>query len=79
MTAAEWSDADNRWTVTVHNGAEEVTMTCSFLFATTGYYNYDQGYSPTFEGSEDFAGTIVHPQHWPDRPRLHGQEDRRDR
>ncbi|HEY6574968.1 MAG TPA: NAD(P)/FAD-dependent oxidoreductase, partial [Mycobacterium sp.] len=22
-------------------------------------------YSPTFEGSEDFAGTIVHPQHWP--------------
>ena len=41
-------------------------MTCSFLFATTGYYNYDQGYSPTFQGSEDFAGTIVHPQHWPD-------------
>ncbi len=65
VTAAEWSDADNRWTVTVHNGAEEVTMTCSFLFATTGYYNYDQGYSPSFEGSEDFAGTIVHPQHWP--------------
>jgi monooxygenase len=65
VTAAEWSDADNRWTVTVHNGTEEVTMTCSFLFATTGYYNYDQGYSPTFEGSEDFAGTIVHPQHWP--------------
>jgi monooxygenase len=65
VTAAEWSDADNRWTVTVHNGTEEVTMTCTFLFATTGYYNYDQGYSPTFEGSEDFAGTIVHPQHWP--------------
>jgi monooxygenase len=65
VTAAEWSDADNRWTVTVHNGVEEVTMTCSFLLATTGYYNYDEGYSPTFEGSEDFSGTIVHPQHWP--------------
>src|SRR6185295_8147496 len=65
VTAAEWSDADNRWTVTVHNGVEEVTMTCSFLFATTGYYNYAHGYSPTFEGSEDFSGTIVHPQHWP--------------
>ncbi|MBB5166586.1 NAD(P)/FAD-dependent oxidoreductase [Mycobacterium sp. AZCC_0083] len=66
VTAAEWSDADNRWTVTVDSGGEEKTLTCSFLFATTGYYNYDQGYSPTFPGSEDFAGTIVHPQHWPE-------------
>jgi monooxygenase len=64
VVAAEWSDADNRWTVTVRTGAEEVTMTCSFLFATTGYYNYDQGYSPEFPGSADFAGTIIHPQLW---------------
>src|ERR1700710_2244256 len=34
VVAADWSDADNRWTVTVDTGAEEVTMTCSFLFAT---------------------------------------------
>jgi monooxygenase len=66
VTAAEWSDADNQWTLTVERAGEEVTMTCSFLFATTGYYNYDQGYSPTFPGAEDFAGTIVHPQHWPE-------------
>jgi monooxygenase len=66
VVAADWSDADNRWTVTVDTGDEEVTMTSSFLFATTGYYNYDQGYSPTFPGSEDFTGTIVHPQHWPE-------------
>ncbi|MDT5365354.1 MAG: monooxygenase [Mycobacterium sp.] len=66
VTAAEWSDADNQWTLTVDRAGEEVTMTCSFLFATTGYYNYDQGYSPTFPGFEDFAGTIVHPQHWPE-------------
>jgi len=66
VTAAEWSDADNQWTVTVDTGSEEKTLTCSFLFATTGYYNYDEGYSPTFPGSEDFAGTIVHPQHWPE-------------
>ncbi|MDT5391772.1 MAG: monooxygenase, partial [Mycobacterium sp.] len=66
VTAAEWSDADNQWTLTVERASEEVTMTCSFLFATTGYYNYDQGYSPTFPGAEDFAGTIVHPQHWPE-------------
>ncbi|MET0457166.1 MAG: NAD(P)/FAD-dependent oxidoreductase, partial [Mycobacterium sp.] len=42
VTAAEWSDVDNLWTLTVDTGADEITMTCSFLFATTGYYNYDQ-------------------------------------
>lgn len=66
VIAADWSDADNRWTVTADTGVEEKTITCSFLFATTGYYDYDEGYSPTFPGSEDFAGTIVHPQHWPE-------------
>ncbi|MDT5301204.1 MAG: monooxygenase [Mycobacterium sp.] len=66
VLAADWSDADNRWTVTVDRNGEECKLTCSFLFATTGYYNYDEGYSPKFDGSEDFAGTIVHPQHWPE-------------
>ena len=66
VVAADWSDADNKWTVTVERGDETVQLTSSFLFATTGYYNYDEGYSPTFPGSEDFAGTIVHPQHWPE-------------
>jgi monooxygenase len=66
VVAADWSDEDNRWTVTVERGDETVQLTSSFLFATTGYYNYDQGFSPAFPGSEDFSGTIVHPQHWPE-------------
>jgi monooxygenase len=65
VVAADWSAADNRWTLTVDRDGNEEQLTCSFLFACSGYYNYDEGYSPTFEGSEDFAGTIVHPQHWP--------------
>jgi monooxygenase len=66
VIAADWSDADNRWMVTVDTDGGQKTITCSFLFATTGYYNYDEGYSPTFPGAEDFSGTIVHPQHWPE-------------
>src|SRR6202012_4518892 len=66
VVAAEWSDAENRWTVTVDNGGRLEDITCTFLFAGSGYYNYDEGYSPTFEGSEDFEGPIVHPQHWPE-------------
>ncbi len=66
VVAAEWSDAENRWTVTVDNAGRQDEITCKFLFACSGYYNYDEGYSPPFAGAEDFQGTIVHPQHWPE-------------
>src|ERR1700744_4510539 len=32
----------------------------------SGYYNYENGYSPEFPGAKDFAGRIVHPQKWTD-------------
>jgi monooxygenase len=66
VIAAEWSDTTNQWTVTVERDGEQSRLTCSFLFACSGYYNYDEGYSPEFRGSEDFKGTIIHPQHWPE-------------
>jgi monooxygenase len=31
----------------------------------SGYYDYEQGYMPTWPGMERFRGRIVHPQHWP--------------
>ena len=68
VVRAEWSSADARWTVEVErgDGAETVTLTCNFLFMCSGYYRYDAGYTPGFEGTERFAGRIVHPQHWTD-------------
>jgi monooxygenase len=66
VVAADWSDADNRWTLTVESDGQRHDITCSFLFACTGYYNYDEGYLPAFAGAQDFEGTIVHPQHWPE-------------
>ena len=66
VVAADWSDADNRWTVTVERDGVESKTTCSFLWACSGYYNYDEGYTPTFEGASDFGGRTVHPQHWPE-------------
>ncbi len=41
-------------------------FTCGFLFSCTGYYRYDEGYTPDFAGVERFGGEVVHPQHWPD-------------
>lgn len=63
---ASWSTEDARWTVeSIHNG-ETVTLTASLLYLCSGYYHYDEGYTPTFPGIEDFEGEVVHPQHWPE-------------
>ena len=68
VVRAEWSTADARWTVEVErtDTGERVTLTCSFLFVCAGYYRYDGGYTPSFEGTERFAGRLVHPQQWTD-------------
>lgn len=65
---ADWSSADARWTVTAERGdtGETVRLTCDFLFGCTGYYRYDEGYTPAFPGIERFEGDVVHPQHWPE-------------
>jgi monooxygenase len=68
VVAAEWSSAHARWTVEVERGdaGDTVRMTCGFLFTCTGYYRYDEGYTPEFRGVERFRGQIVHPQFWSD-------------
>jgi len=67
VTKAEWSSADNRWTLTVVNKVDESTskIECNYLFMCSGYYSYKQGYTPEFPGIEKFAGQVVHPQFWP--------------
>jgi len=67
VVGADWSEQDARWTVEVERGdGERVTFVCSFLLTCCGYYDYERGHSPAFPGQEDFAGKIVHPQHWPE-------------
>jgi monooxygenase len=68
VVAASWSSEDSRWTVEAENAetGETVRVTCDFLWTCSGYYRYDQGYTPEFEGLDRFAGEVVHPQHWPE-------------
>ena len=66
VVRAEWSSEDARWAVEAEReNGEAVRVTCSYLWVCSGYYRYDEGFTPRFEGSERFAGEIVHPQHWP--------------
>ncbi|HST69106.1 MAG TPA: NAD(P)/FAD-dependent oxidoreductase [Solirubrobacterales bacterium] len=66
VLAAEWSSEEARWTVRAERGGEVVELTCDFFYGCTGYYRYDEGFTPEFEGRERFAGEIIHPQHWPE-------------
>ncbi len=68
VVRSEWSSSEARWTVEVErvDTGETVHLTCGFLLMCSGYYRYDEGYTPEFAGTERFAGQIVHPQHWPE-------------
>jgi cation diffusion facilitator CzcD-associated flavoprotein CzcO len=66
--SAAWSSEEGQWTVAAERSdtGETVTLTCGFLFANSGYYRYDEGFTPEFPGIESFGGEVIHPQHWPE-------------
>jgi len=66
VVAANWDPTRNQWTLDVKSSTDGTTThyTCGYLFMCSGYYNYDQGHMPEFEGFEEFKGPVIHPQHW---------------
>ncbi|MDF8319983.1 flavin-containing monooxygenase [Serratia marcescens] len=69
VISANWQTDKGLWAVQVEDGytAKIRVIECRWLFSAGGYYRYDQGFSPRFEGSEHFKGQIIHPQHWPEQ------------
>ena len=62
---ASWSTTDAAWTLETKQQPEtEVCFECNFLIMCSGYYRYDRGYTPEFEGRDRFQGQIAHPQQW---------------
>ena len=62
-----WDSASATWTISIkQEGKRASKITCNFIYSCTGYYNYEKGYTPDFEGVEQFKGQIVHPQQWPE-------------
>jgi cation diffusion facilitator CzcD-associated flavoprotein CzcO len=66
LLKAKWSSPDATWTLEIGgaDGARK-TLRCNFLLMCSGYYDYENGYTPEFEHIDSFAGEVVHPQHWP--------------
>ncbi|MDX1452402.1 MAG: NAD(P)/FAD-dependent oxidoreductase [Oleiphilaceae bacterium] len=75
VVKADWQSDKARWCVTVlPEQGDAYTIEARFLVTCTGYYNYEKGYMPEFEGVEDFTGDIVHPQHWPEQLDYEGKQ-----
>ena len=68
VRAADWRGSTNTWHVAAvdEQGGETHHLTCDFLVACTGYYRHEKGYMPEFAGVDDYEGTLIHPQHWPE-------------
>ena len=67
LIASSWSTESASWLLTVEtgNGGTQY-FSCNFLLMCAGYYNYDAGHQPEFQGRDDFQGIWVHPQFWPE-------------
>jgi cation diffusion facilitator CzcD-associated flavoprotein CzcO len=70
VQSADWDSTTDTWTVRTEQGGPagrtEKVYRGRFLFFGTGYYNYDEPYSPEFPGLENYGGEVIHPQYWPE-------------
>ena len=66
IESASWDSKKSIWELTINNknlDRLEVIKT-KFIQMCAGYYSYANGHKPTFKGSDNFEGKIVHPQEW---------------
>jgi cation diffusion facilitator CzcD-associated flavoprotein CzcO len=67
LQAAHWSSNEACWLLSIaREGQSALAMRARFLLMCTGYYDYEHPHRPRFAGEDSFAGTIVHPQAWPE-------------
>ncbi len=74
VTAMDWKSEEACWHLTLTSAnSETFLMKANFIISAAGYYNYDEGHNPHFEGRDDFGGDIIHPQHWPENYDVSGK------
>lgn len=68
VLTANYDSKTKLWTVVAQNATtqQQTTYTAKFYIGCTGYYNYQQGYTPQYTDQAAFKGQFIHPQHWPE-------------
>jgi monooxygenase len=68
VKSASWSSDTGTWSVEVtRQSGETVQLSCRWLMMCSGYYNYEEAFTPEFKGREEFKGQVIHPQFWPEK------------
>jgi cation diffusion facilitator CzcD-associated flavoprotein CzcO len=75
INAANWSSETKLWTIEAvdQDSGEARAFTANFLWMCQGYYRHSEGYTPQWKGMEDYKGTIIHPQRWPEELDIEGK------
>lgn len=66
VRSVSWSSQRQMWTLQIDHEGRERTLTCRFLFSAAGYYRHHEGYLPEWPGYDEYRGTLIHPQFWPE-------------
>lgn len=67
VVSADWESDKSLWRVVLQDqSGDTLEVETRILFMCTGYYDYDQGYTPDIPGLDSFGGQLVHPQKWPE-------------
>jgi cation diffusion facilitator CzcD-associated flavoprotein CzcO len=66
LVAADWSSQQQQWNLTAETHGQTKEFRGRFIIFSTGYYDYNEPLKTTIPGLENFQGTIIHPQFWPE-------------
>jgi len=66
VQSLDWSSENQHWKLDVLVDGKEKLYYARHILLGTGYYDYKRGLNSQIPGLEDFKGTIVHPQFWPE-------------
>jgi cation diffusion facilitator CzcD-associated flavoprotein CzcO len=66
LLVADWSTEQQNWILSVDADGEKKLYTARFIILSTGYYDYDEPLKANIPGIDNFQGTVIHPQFWPE-------------
>ncbi|EXJ85206.1 hypothetical protein A1O3_05881 [Capronia epimyces CBS 606.96] len=67
VESMDWSTEKQHWQLVVTvDGTDKRTFYARQILMGTGYYDYGRGLNTNIPGIDNFKGTVVHPQFWPE-------------
>ena len=75
VVSANWDSSTSQWVLSINvtsgdgdsEKSKSTNIRCNFIVMGTGYYDYDQPLQTEIPGLENFGGTVIHPQFWPEK------------